>query len=44
MGREAGALQPALDEFGDLCRRTKRSMHEAMQALLPQELLPEFGL
>ena len=44
MGREATVLDAALMELSDLCRRTKRTMQGAQRALLPAELLGEFGL
>ena len=43
MGRDDLALDAALNEFGDLCRRTRRVMQAAQAALLPPELLPEFS-
>ncbi|KAG1678979.1 hypothetical protein FOA52_013042 [Chlamydomonas sp. UWO 241] len=44
MGRPAAALDGPLSEFAELCRRTKRCSQAAQRALLPPELLPEFGL
>lgn len=44
MGRDGTALDGPLSEFGELCRRTHRVSQAAQRALLPPELLPEFGL
>ncbi|GAX77385.1 hypothetical protein CEUSTIGMA_g4831.t1 [Chlamydomonas eustigma] len=44
MGRDLSVLDAALEEFGELCRRTHRVMHAAQRALLPPELHPEFML
>jgi hypothetical protein len=43
MGSEDAALDVPLDEFGDLCRRNRRVSLASQRALLPPELLPEFG-
>jgi len=44
MGREETALDGPLCEFSELCRRTRRTSQAAQRALLPQELLADFGL
>ncbi len=44
MDREGSLLEGALLEFGELCRRTRRSMQICQRALLPPELHADFSL
>ena len=44
MGRESRSFEAALDEFGDLCRRTRRARVSVLQALLPPEVAQQAAM
>ncbi len=44
MGRETRTFEAAIDEFGDLCRRTRRARVSVLQMLLPPELAQDASM